>query len=68
MLEGPLLKEKRIYLNAPIESAIIDVQVAFTALSDMALLAAPPQEIRDRYPESKPVVSGTAAPFCPWWH
>lgn len=60
MLKGPLLKEKRIYQKAPIESAIIDVQVEFTALSDIALLAAPPQEIRDLYPESNPVVSGTA--------
>ncbi len=54
------MTEKRIYRNAPIESAIIDVQVESSALSDMALLAAPPQEIRDRYPESNPVVSGTA--------
>ncbi len=52
--------ERRHYKNAPIENALIDVQVLPAALVDLALLAAPPAEIREKYPESHPVISGNA--------
>lgn len=52
--------DKRHYGNAPIETALIDLQVSLAAFTDIALLAAPTPKIRELYPESTPVVSGTA--------
>lgn len=48
--------DKRHYGNAPIETALIDLQVNLAAFTDIALLP----KIRELYPESTPVVSGKA--------
>ncbi len=55
------MASNRHYKNAPIENALIDVQVEAGTFCDLALLAAPPLPIREKYPESSPVISGTAA-------